>query len=154
MDFDRNILTLGTKKAKDGHLSFRRIHLGKALGKIVARRVATAKKNGVDYVFFNSRTGDAFNYRSKFLRNKCSKAKVQPFTYHCLRHFASVMMDKAGVPLTDIQNVLGHQRATTTDIYLASVREVEPSATESLEKAMAGSLQKVATHKIGKKKHQ
>ena len=140
VDFDRNILVLGTKKSKGGHITHRNISMGTILRELVARRVATAKEHGIDYVFFNSRKKKPFNYRSKFLGNKCKKAGVEPFTYHCLRHFASVTMDRAGVALTDIQNVLGHQRATTTDIYLSSIREVQVSATETLEATLVGSL--------------
>lgn len=152
VDLERNILTLGTRKAKDGHISYRNIRMGVMLKEIIARRSQEAKKEGIIFVFFNSRTGEPFNYRSKFLRNKCEKAKVQVFTYHSLRHFASVIMDRAGVPLTDIQNVLGHQRATTTDIYLSSVRAAEPSATEILENEIAGSQEKVARGKQANEK--
>jgi site-specific recombinase XerD len=41
--------------------------------------------------------------------------------YHCLRHAAASEMAAKGVPLTEIQKYLGHERATTTDIYLQSL---------------------------------
>jgi integrase len=138
VDLAAGMITIGTRKSKDGNIAYRKILMGQALATIVARRIAIAKKSNIDYVFFNSRMDEPFNYRSKFLRNKCVKAKVQPFTYHCLRHFASMAMDRAGVPLTDIQQVLGHQRPTTTDIYLSSIKEVKATATEAIEKAMEG----------------
>jgi hypothetical protein len=38
-----------------------------------------------------------------------------------LRHYGASKLAQEGVPLTDIQALLGHQRATTTDIYLQSL---------------------------------
>lgn len=140
--FDLSHITISTRKAKNSDISYRRISIGTTLKEILKRRIKAAMKCGSDYVFFNTRTGKPFNYRSKFITNKCMKAKVQPFTYHCLRHFASVIMDREGVPLTDIQNILGHQRATTTDTYLSSVRSAQPSAINKLEARLRGRYNK------------
>lgn len=41
--------------------------------------------------------------------------------YHALRHHAAGCMADANVPLTAIQAILGHEVATTTDIYLKSL---------------------------------
>jgi integrase len=51
----------------------------------------------------------------------CRKAKVKKFTFHNLRHYGASKLAEAGVSITDIQYLLGHQRATTTDIYLQSI---------------------------------
>ena len=41
--------------------------------------------------------------------------------FHAIRHFFAVcLMNSQQVWLTDIQQFLGHQRPTTTDIYLRS----------------------------------
>jgi site-specific recombinase XerC len=41
--------------------------------------------------------------------------------YNILRHRAACNMMARGAVLTDIQHVLGHERTTTTDIYLRSL---------------------------------
>ena len=41
--------------------------------------------------------------------------------YHSLRHAAASEMAAKGIPLTKIQKYLGHERATTTDLYLQSL---------------------------------
>jgi len=46
---------------------------------------------------------------------------------------ASILADE-GESLTAIQNILGHERATTTDIYLQSISKSVVSATKKLEK--------------------
>ncbi|OPY70468.1 MAG: Tyrosine recombinase XerC [Syntrophorhabdus sp. PtaU1.Bin002] len=135
VNFQDNQLTLGTRKTKDGTTEFRKIGMGKMLAEILARRVARAEECRIGYVFFNSRTEEPFNYRSKFLGNKCRKAGVTPpFTYHCMRHYATVVMvqDKK-IPLKLVQLVLGHARLSTTDIYTKSLVSVPASATEDLE---------------------
>lgn len=49
----------------------------------------------------------------------CTKAGVRPFTLKSLRHFVAVRLDDSGKEsLTDIQKILGHENATTTDTYL------------------------------------
>lgn len=133
VSLDFGHITLSTRKSKTGEVKYRRINIGLTLREILVRRIGAAKEYGSEYVFFNAATGKPFNYRSKFLKNKCKDAKVPGFTFHCLRHFAAVTMDREGIPLTDIQAVLGHDRATTTDIYLSSIQAARPLATNALE---------------------
>jgi integrase len=133
VNLDHGYITLSTRKAKDGVVKYRRINIGVTLREILARRIKAAEEAGSKYVFFHPATAARFNYRSKFLRNKCEDAGVPVFTYHSLRHFAAVTMDREGIPLTDIQAVLGHDRTTTTDIYLSSIQAARPLATNALE---------------------
>ena len=60
-------------------------------------------------------------YRDKFFATLCEKAAVPRMGYHNLRHRAACNMIARGAVLTDIQQILGHERATTTDLYLRSL---------------------------------
>jgi integrase len=60
-------------------------------------------------------------YRDKFFHTLCRKAGVPEMGYHTLRHLTASEMASRGASLTDIQKVLGHERATTTDGYLQSL---------------------------------
>jgi integrase len=60
-------------------------------------------------------------YRSKFFKRLCDQAGVPRMGYHNLRHLASSSMAAGGAKLTEIQNFLGHERATTTNLYLQSL---------------------------------
>jgi len=84
-----------------------------------------------EYVFCHPVNKKPYDYRSKFLKRACEKAKVKEFGYHALRHYGASKLADAGVPITDIQLILGHQRPTTTDIYLQSIR---PSLKEAMKK--------------------
>ncbi len=149
-------LTLATKKAKDGTINHRRIGIRDSLRDIVVRRLTTAQAAGSEYLFFQILKKGAkpipFGYRSKFLKSKCDDAKVRPFTYHCLRHFAAILMDQAGVPLVNIQKTLGHQRATTTDVYLGSIREVQGGVADLIEERLGGHYKKSLQKQNQKKK--
>jgi integrase len=75
-----------------------------------------------EHVFINPTTGTKYDYRDKFLPNLCRKAGIEPFMYHALRHYGASKLANLDVPLTDIQELLGHAKATTTDLYLQSLK--------------------------------
>jgi len=51
-------------------------------------------------------------------RRQPGKASAEPTAPHTLRHLTASEMAARGASLTDIQKVLGHERASTTDGYL------------------------------------
>ena len=56
------------------------------------------------------------------LKRLCWKAGVTPFGSHAIRHYFAVSLVKSQkADITDIQQLLGHQRPSTTDIYRRSV---------------------------------
>ena len=64
----------------------------------------------------------------------CKKAKVKEFGFHSLRHYlASILIDSGKATLRDTQNFLGHQRATTTDLYLKGLRPENNPIVEILD---------------------
>lgn len=78
------------------------------------------------YVSINSNTGKPYEMRQpamKYMLGRlCKEAGVSPFGFHAIRHFFAVSLVKSQqTDLTDIQRLLGHQRATTTDIYLRGI---------------------------------
>jgi integrase len=99
----------------------------------VLKEILTHIPRHSEYVFPNPKTGKPYDYRDKFLPRLCRLAEVRPFMYHALRHFGASKLDNLGVPLTDIQELLGHERATTTDIYLRSLRGSTKEAVKKLE---------------------
>jgi integrase len=117
-DVREDYLILKTRKSKNSNVAKRPIPLTKLLKEVVSRIPKTGK-----YVFMNKRTGTRYDYRKKLLKGLCKKAGVKPFGFHSLRHYGASKLASEGVPLTDIQRVLGHQRATTTDLYLQSLNK-------------------------------
>lgn len=116
---------LWTRKAKNSNFTERRIPIGRGL-KEVLRKLPKG-----EYVFTNPKTNKPYVDRKKLLKGLCKRAKVKPFGYHALRHYGASRLMSEGVALTDIQKVLGHSRATTTDIYL---RSINPNLAEAMDK--------------------
>ena len=77
----------------------------------------------VDNVFMQEHCdgmlGEPFQQRSKLMPRLCRKAGVKPFGFHALRHKAAAITFTAG-GLAVAQTLMGHSRATTTDIYARS----------------------------------
>jgi len=135
-------LTISTKKAANSQTTYRNIPMRGFLAEIMEHRIGEAKKAGSEYVFFQTHRGSPirYNYRSKFLRNKCAEAGVRPFTYHCLRHFSTVVMAQKSVPIKEVQLMLGHKRLTTTQIYTESLTTVPANVTNELENELLSSF--------------
>ncbi|MFZ0946123.1 MAG: tyrosine-type recombinase/integrase [Syntrophobacteraceae bacterium] len=127
-DIEENYLVLYTRKARNSDLKEIRVEINSVLKDVLSK----IKREG-EYVFINPRTGKHYGYRRRLLHTLCHWAGVRFFPYHALRHFGASKLDNAGVPLTDIQSALGHERATTTDLYLQSLRGSTKKAMEKLE---------------------
>ncbi len=126
-DFEGYIV-LRTRKAKNSDLTERKIPKNKALKKVIESMPIIG-----EYVFCHKsgkNAGEKYRYRSKMMRTLCRDAGVKKFTFHNLRHYGASRLADAGVPITDIQILLGHARPTTTDIYLQSIR---PSLKEAMD---------------------
>jgi len=127
-DIYDDYLILKTRKAKNSDLKEIKIPLNSLLKEALKQ----IPRNG-DYVFINPVTQEPYGYRSKFLRTLCKRAEVKYFSFHCLRHWGANRLDKEGVPLTDIQKLLGHERASTTDLYLRGLSDSLKNAVEKLD---------------------
>lgn len=123
-DVYEDYLILRTRKAKNSDLTERKIPLNETLKQVLD----DIPKLG-EYVFCYKTTKKPYLRRFKILKAACRKAKVKEFGYHSFRHYGASKLANSGVPITDIQLLLGHQRSTTTDIYLQSI-------TPNLRKAM------------------
>ena len=62
------------------------------------------------------------------------KAGLEYFRYHAIRHSGASALEKAGVSITAIQSILGHENRQTTEIYLHLVGGAERQAMEIFEK--------------------
>lgn len=128
INFEENYLILKTRKAKNSDLMERKIPLTDTL-----REILLKKERIGDYVFTNKSSGSYFDNRIKMIRNLCKLAKVKKFTFHNLRHFSASKLANLGVALTDIQEILGHTRPTTTDNYLQALKGSVRDAIKKLE---------------------
>lgn len=122
------IVTLYTHKAKCSDLKPVRVPMNADL-RVVLKKIPVAG----DYVFTNPRTKTAHDHRDKLLRSLGDDAGVKEFTYHCLRHFTACTLDSLGVPIIEIQRILGHEKPTAIDWYLQRIGGGTRQAVAKLE---------------------
>jgi integrase len=142
VDFERNKVTLYTRKKKGGNLTPRRITMTARLRIIL---LARHQSRAVDkpWVFWQrywSRKEGKFmegpyQDRKKIMGTLCRKVGVRYFRFHALRHLGASVMDGLNVPIGSIQCVLGHENRTTTELYLHTIGEAEREAMVVYEKA-------------------
>ena len=138
-DVHDDYLVLKTRKAKNSDLTERVISFNDTLTDVIKSMPKIS-----EYVFCHPVNKKRYDYRSKLLKRACEKAKVKEFGYHALRHYGASKLADAGVPIVDIQMILGHQRPTTTDIYLQSIR---PSLKEAMRNLEISKSPILTTHK-------
>jgi len=127
-DVFEDYLILKTRKARNSILTERKYPINQTMRDALSQ----IPKEG-EYVFINpaSKDKNPYDYRSKILKTLCKKAGIRQFGYHSLRHFGASLLAESGVPLTDLQALLGHSRISTTDLY---VRNLKPSLLEATRK--------------------
>lgn len=138
-DVREGYLILRTRKSKNSDLTERGIPINETLKSVIESMPKIS-----EHVFCHPVNKKPYDYRSKLLKRACEKAKVREFGYHALRHYGASKLADSGVPITDIQILLGHQRPTTTDIYLQSIRPSLKAAMKNLEISKSPTS---ATHK-------
>lgn len=112
--FDDHLI-LKTRKARNSDTVERRIPINETL-KYVLEHIP---KKG-EYLFCRE-NGTPIDCRKKLMKRICERAEIKIFSFHSLRHFGASKLMEAGAPLTAVQAILGHSRATTTDTYLQSL---------------------------------
>ena len=69
------------------------------------------------YVFTNTKTGEKFVSRRRFMKGLCIRAGVRPFSFKAFRKFGpSVLNDVHKVSMKKLQTLLRHQNHKTTEV--------------------------------------
>lgn len=145
VSLEHKTLLLWTRKRRNGSRQSRAVPMDETLFDILKR--LREKHPDAEYVFINPVTGRHYARNQPSIKNMlarlCEKAGVRPFGFHAIRHyFALRLMESKKTGLTDIQLLLGHQRATTTDIYLRSMAPRLDYLAEIIEEAVVPKAKK------------
>ncbi|WP_421902212.1 tyrosine-type recombinase/integrase [Maridesulfovibrio sp.] len=139
VDFANGTLSFWTKKRKGGKKEYRIISMpeGSTLHTLLLK-IWKDREIDSEYVFNNPRTGTGYTRQADgikyMLHYACAIAGVRRFTLKDLRDFVALRLDDSKeASLTDIQNILGHKRPTTTDIYLKAKRGNTETAARILD---------------------
>jgi site-specific recombinase XerD len=129
--FDQRVLFLETRKHQGGGISRACIAMSDSLHECLRNRFE--EQGGSEtYVF----PYDDSHYRKGHARirdmmeNLCQKANVSMFTFHAIRHFCAAILEIYGKTMRNIQQVLRHQKMSTTEIYL---RSLIPNTSDSVK---------------------
>ncbi len=149
VDFNSKVVVLYTRKKRGGHLTPRRVPMTRKLHDVLLRRYERRDRSKpwvFWHTYWSSKTGEKksgpYRDRKKLMGTLCAKAGVRYFRYHALRHFGASMLDNANVNIGSIQRILGHEKRTTTEIYLHSVGASERAAMEIFEAVTSGEIEK------------
>jgi integrase len=138
VNFSQRFLVLYTRKKKGGNLTGRQIPMTDLLYHVLWH-LFQLKDPSVSWVFshryWSVREGrfvtGPFKDRKKLMSTLCRQAKIKYFRYHSLRHFGASTMASSGVPLVDIQKLLGHESIDTTQKYIQSLTGGDRRAIET-----------------------
>ena len=141
VDFENRSVTLYTRKTKGGNLKPRDIPMTDKLFEVLQRRLDGNTQPWVfHHTYHSSKTGEVktgpYKDRKRIMKTLCKKAGVEYFRFHPLRHFGASMLEKSGVATRVIQDLLGHENRTTTEIYLHSFSGSDRAAMDMLDKAL------------------
>lgn len=137
---DKRCLVLYTRKKKGGGLTPRIVHMTKRLYDVLHNRHGKRDENK-PWVFWHRYWGrkegrwveGPYMDRKGLMKSLCKKAGVKYFRYHPLRHYGASVLDHARVPIGSIQKILGHEKRTTTELYIQSINEADVEAMETYE---------------------
>ncbi|MFH0925825.1 MAG: site-specific integrase [bacterium] len=132
VDFERRQIILYTRKKKGGDRKPRSIKMSNHLYDLMLQRYQN-RDISIPWVYFNPVTRKAFNYRSKIMKTLCKKAGVKHFTYHNVRHCTASVMNSVWANRKDIQEILGHEKLSTTDIYIHSIARTQQEVIHAFE---------------------
>lgn len=142
IDFQKKTITLYTRKKKHGTKTPRTIPMTKKLYEVLRSRLEK-RVDEVPWVFWHkyySRnegkvlTGP-FKDRKKFMRSLCEKAGVRYFRFHPLRHAGASLMENINIPVTYIQEILGHENRKTTETYIHALNKSKYEVMTRFEEA-------------------
>lgn len=144
INFGTSTLKLWTRKRKGGSLESDELAMNEVLQSILENRYRTRDPES-QYVFPNKDHGMiSRNNIVKIMPKVCEQAGVKPFGFHAIRHYVSgIMMDSKKLSLVDIQKMLRHKRATTTDIYLNQLSESKNTAADVLGDSLKKQVQPI-----------
>jgi integrase len=141
VDFEKMTIRLWTRKKKGGNKTPRLVGMVDKVNESLQYVWKHREKNS-PYVFTNPVMVERYpgtpakwkyDYRDKFFDTLCRKAGIPEMGYHALRHYAASALADANVPITAIQGILGHERATTTDNYLQTLGQSVANGMEKID---------------------
>jgi len=130
VNFEQRMVTLWTRKRKDGNWEPRYIPMNEPLYKVIGPM--WNRREQQEWGFFNKKERTRYHRRPKMMRAICKRAGIAHYGFHTIRHFGATLLHDAGKISTGvIGGLLGHKSKQVTENYLHSIPE---SAREAMKK--------------------
>jgi len=126
VDFERRLITIA--RSKNGEM--RHIPMNKAVLETLGELYSASSRSGP--VFVSARRGQSLIGPRHWFEPAVAKAKVEGFTWHCLRHTFASRLVMAGVDLRTVQQLMGHKTLQMTVRYAHLAPEHQLAAVERL----------------------
>jgi integrase len=130
VDFVAGILTV--PRSKSGET--RRVPMNDTVREILRTRPSRLKSKYV----FPSQTGetpiDGRNYMNRVFLRALKRAKIEKFTWHCLRHTFASRLVMAGADIRTVQELMGHKTISMTLRYSHLSPEHQLAAVQRLNR--------------------
>jgi integrase len=112
-DIDMKAKTMNVYRNKVKNQSV--LHCTKRVLEVLERRLNDENKD--DKFLFTAKDGSARKYSNRAFKSACKRAGIEGISIHSCRHtYASRLVNK-GVSLYEVQSLLGHKSAVTTQRY-------------------------------------
>lgn len=139
VDLRENRLRLWTRKRKNSNLEADYVPFPDEFKVALTAQMA---QHDFEYVFVSKHSQKPFVDNRRWLYRLCEQAGVRPFGYHGIRHLAaSVAISDGSVGLLDVQQLLRHKSATTTQRYIHRVTTAN-RATQVLASKILGTRER------------
>ena len=92
------------------------IPMTKRVKEILVRRLKN-RGDQDEFVFVDSSGSGVRKYNPQAFNSACRRAQIDGVTFHTLRHTTASRLAQAGLPLADVQQLLGHSSIMMTMRY-------------------------------------
>ncbi len=127
LNFDRREVRLGTRKTRDGSMSYEWLPMSDELYEDLWWWWNHRPIKNSHLVFPNTHPlyyGEPYTSRHHFLKALCARAGVRDFGFHALRRYvASVLADTHKISAKTIQRILRHKNLSVTERYIKKINE-------------------------------
>lgn len=126
VDFDGQLIRLGTRKRKNGSLEFEQIPMTDELCEVLQTHQEGSEGLWVFSQPTGRRKGQPYTENRGFPQDLCTRAGVKEFGCHAIRHLTASILAQNNVPMIAIQQILRHKKLSTTERYVRGLEPVRP----------------------------
>jgi integrase len=127
INFEKQSYRLGTRKTKDGSMSYEWFPMPPDLHSELEWWYKNRTIKNSPYVFTDDQEGkhygEPYNARRRFMKGLCKRAGIKAFGFHALRRFFASRLADDGKSTNTIRRMLRHKNVNTTERYIQNIND-------------------------------